>query len=165
MLDQWASAWGIPAAAVLDLKQRMGIAARGVEPPVPIEGKPGSEVRQQSLIRIAAAQSGVWLTRNNVGALVDERGVPIRFGLANESKVQNEQVKSGDLIGINPVLITPQHVGTVIGQFASVECKHETWRYTATKHEVSQLNWANFVISKGGYACFATGPEIFNQQR
>lgn len=89
----------------------------------------------------------------------------MRYGLANESKAQNEQVKSGDLIGIRPILIGPQHVGQLIGQFVSVEAKHQTWVYKGDKHETAQLNWANFVISKGGFACFATGPGIFNQQR
>lgn len=161
MLDEWASAWGIPPAAVLDLRQRMGVDGA---PPAELEGKPGSEVRQQGLIRLAAAKSGVWLTRNNVGALLDERGVPVRYGLANESKEQNKHVKSADLIGIRPVLIGPHHVGRVIGQFVSVECKHETWRYKGDAHEVAQLAWANFVAAKGGFSCFATGPSDFKPQ-
>lgn len=165
LLDEWAIAWGVPLNALADLRQRMGIAAVAGMPLVTPEGKPGSEVRQQSLIRLDAADCNVWLTRNNVGALVDARGVPVRYGLANESKAQNEQVKSGDLIGIRPILIGPQHVGQLIGQFVSVEAKHQTWVYKGDKHETAQLNWANFVISKGGFACFATGPGIFNQQR
>jgi hypothetical protein len=137
----------------------------GVSPPVVVDGKPGSESRQQSLVRIDAAESGVWLTRNNVGALLDARGIPVRYGLANESKAQNESVKSADLIGIRSVLIGPQHVGTVIGQFVSRECKHEGWTYKGDKHEVAQLNWCNFVLSKGGDAAFCTGPGSFNSNR
>lgn len=165
LLDEWARTWGVGMDALLDLRLRMGVAGNRAMPVVEPEGKPGSEVRQQSLIRIDAGKCGVWLTRNNVGALIDERGVPVRYGLANETKVQNEQTKSADLIGIRSILIGPQHVGTVIGQFVSVECKHETWTYKGDKHESAQLNWANFVISKGGFACFATGPGTFNQQR
>lgn len=96
---------------------------------------------------------------------MDERGVPVRYGLANESKSQNQEIKSADLIGIKPTLIGPHHVGQVIGQFVSIECKHQTWQYKGDKHEVAQLNWANFVNSKGGFACFATGPEVFNPTR
>lgn len=165
LLDEWAKTWGVSSAALLDLRQRIGIAASAATPAVVEDGKPGSEVRQQSLIRLAAVEAGVWLTRNNVGALIDERGVPVRYGLANESKAQNESVKSADLIGIRPILIGPQHVGQVIGQFASIECKHQTWVYKGDKHEVAQLKWCNFVIGKGGFACFATGPEIFKQHR
>lgn len=162
MLDAWAAKWGVPADALLDLRQQMGIV---FQPSLAVEGQQGSESRQQSLIRLDAAQSGVWLTRNNVGALLDERGVPVRYGLANESKEQNKHVKSADLIGIRSVLVGPQHVGQVIGQFVSVECKHEGWQFKGDKHETAQLAWANFVTAKGGFACFATGPGIFNQQR
>lgn len=161
MLDEWASRWGVLPAALVDLRQRMGVDGA---PPVALDGKPGSEVRQQALIRLDAAQSGVWLTRNNVGALIDDRGVPVRYGIANETKEQNRQVKSADLIGMRPILIGPQHMGYVIGQFASVECKHATWRYKGDAHETAQKAWADFVLSKGGFACFATGPGIFQQR-
>ena len=160
-LDEWARRWGISADALLDLRRQMG-----VDNAPRIEAtNDASESRQQSLIRLDAAANGVWLTRNNVGALLDERGVPIRFGLANESKAQNLAVKSADLIGIRPVLIGPHHVGQTIGQFASVECKKASWHYTGDKHEKAQVAWCEFVLSKGGFACFATGPGIFNQQR
>ena len=160
-LDEWAQAWGVSAAALLDLRTRMGIAEARIE----ATGAAGSESRQQSLIRIDAADSGVWLTRNNVGALLDERGIPVRYGLANESKEQNKAVKSADLIGIKPILIGPQHLNMVIGQFVSREAKHETWTYKGDKHEVAQLAWCNFVLSKGGDAAFCTGPGSFNNSR
>ena len=149
ILDEWAAKWSVDTDALYDLRFQMGIAHM----PMPeLLGKTGSEVRQQSLVRIAAAQSGVWLTRNNVGALLDDRGVPVRYGLANESKAQNEAVKSADLIGIRPVLIRPQHVGHLIGQFVSREIKHEGWTWKGDKHEQAQLAWAKFVLSKGGDA-------------
>lgn len=157
-IDEWARAWRIPPDALFDLRFRMGIA----DTLASITGAAdGSESRQQSLVRLDAAQRGIWLTRNNVGALLDERGVPIRYGLANESKAQNQAVKSADLIGIRPILIGPQHVGTIIGQFVSREVKHAAWTYKGDKHEIAQLAWANFVLSKGGDAAFATGPGSF----
>lgn len=162
-LDEWARDWGIPASALLDLRTRLGVAADAMPAPQ-LDGKPGSETRQQGLVRLDAAQSGVWLTRNNVGALLDERGVPVRYGLANESSLQNKVVKSADLIGIKSILIGPQHVGMVIGQFVSRECKHETWTYKGDKHEIAQLAWCNFVLSKGGDAAFCTGPGSFNNR-
>lgn len=130
----------------------------------PTAGNPGSETRQQSLVRIEAANNGVWLTRNNVGALLDNRNIPVRYGLANESKEQNKSVKSADLIGIRPILIGPQHMGMLIGQFVSREAKHETWTYKGDEHEVAQLAWCNFVLSKGGDAAFCTGPGSFNSK-
>lgn len=116
-----------------------------------------SEAGVQQRVRIAASEIGWTLFRNNVGVLRDERGVPVRFGLANESSAQNKIIKSGDLIGIRPILITQDMVGQVIGQFVSLECKHEKWRYTGTVHEEAQAKWRDLVRSMGGYADFTTG--------
>lgn len=158
MLDEWAARWGVPYEALVDLRARVGIVSVTAT-----KGKAG-ESRQQSIIRLEAAHKGVWLTRNNVGALMDSRGVPVRYGLANESKAQNEAIKSGDLIGIRPVVIQSRHVGSTIGQFVSREIKHEAWTYRGDAHERAQLAWIKFVISKGGDAAFATGPGSFNYE-
>lgn len=158
-LDDWAKQWGVSDSAMYDLRIRLGI---DHAPLLAATGEMASEQRQQSLVRIEAAKKGIWLTRNNVGALLDNRGVPVRYGLANESKKQNEQIKSGDLIGMKSILITQQHVGQVIAQFVSRELKKEGWVFRGDEHETAQLNWCNFVISKGGDAAFCTGPGSFN---
>lgn len=116
-----------------------------------------SEAAQQALVRLEASRKGLVLWRNNVGVLVDERGVPVRFGLANDSAAVNRSIKSADLVGIRPLLITPAHVGSVVGQFVSREVKAEGWRYTGTERERAQLRWAELVLSLGGDAAFATG--------
>ena len=88
----------------------------------------------------------------------DERGVPIRFGLANTSKAVNGELKSGDLIGIRPVLITPDMVGKVIGQFVSRECKESHWKYNPRDtRDVAQGRWAALVNSLGGDAKVTVG--------
>lgn len=161
-LDAWAAQWNVPAEALMQLRVLMGVDGRGA---VLEAGEEGSESRQQSLVRIDAAQNGVWLTRNNVGALLNPEGVPVRYGLANESKVQNEKVKSADLIGMRSIIIGPHHVGQMIAQFVSREVKHEGWKFTGTAREVAQLAWCNFVLSKGGDAAFVTGPGSFNNKR
>lgn len=155
MIDEWAKHWGVPVGAIADLKRRMGIDLgrqwHGDDPP-------GSEGRQQSLVRLEAAQKGIRLFRNNVGAMRDERGVPVRFGLANDSKALNDVIKSADLIGWTPTVIQPHMVGMTLAVFTSVEMKHETWQYKGDAHEQAQLAWANLVIAGGGRAMFATGP-------
>lgn len=167
LLDDWARQWGVPVEAVMDLRRRMGTAEQNSRPDnKERKDLPGySESRQQSLILDVAMQNGVWLTRNNVGALLDDRGIPVRYGLANESKARNTVIKSGDLIGVRPVLIGPQHLNTVIGQIVSVECKEEDWRFNPKdKHTAAQNNWAEFLTAKGGLAMFANSPESFLQQ-
>jgi hypothetical protein len=118
------------------------------------------EASVQARVRLEIARRGWHAWRNNVGTLLDSRGVPVRFGLANDSKAVNSNVKSGDLIGIIPRVITPQDVGTVIGQFASWECKREGWRPSPTDdHEQAQMRWAELVLLAGGHAAFVTSPD------
>lgn len=116
-----------------------------------------SEAYVQSCVRLEAARKGLKLWRNNVGALPDARGVPVRYGLANDSAQLNKEVKSGDLIGWRPVLISPAHVGSTIAQFVSRECKRPDWKYSGDDRERAQLRWAQAVQADGGDACFVTG--------
>ncbi len=116
-----------------------------------------NESQLQTLIKLEASQKGARLWRNNVGAIHTADGTFIRFGLANESKLQNSVIKSSDLIGIRPVVITQDMVGKTIGQFISREVKTPGWIYHRTnKHEQAQLAWIELINSFGGDACFAT---------
>lgn len=151
-LEQWAIKWGVSYHAIQDLKNELGL----------IQTDPGelaglSEAAVQSRVRLEASQKGARLFRNNVGALKDARGVPVRFGLANDNAQINEAIKSSDLIGIKPVLITPDMVGRTIGQFLAREVKEANWKYTGSDHEKAQLAFINLIISKGGDAAFCNG--------
>lgn len=163
MLTEWGRKWGVSEVALAELRVLMGVVVEAGSPVPVVTGDTGSEARQQSLVRIDAAQSGVWLTRNNVGVLIDKSDRPVRFGLANESPAQNKIMKSADLIGMRPVVITQAHVGHTIAQFVSREVKREGWRYTGDEHEVAQRNWLNFVVAKGGDAAFCCGPGSFSK--
>lgn len=115
----------------------------------------GNESEAQSRIRLAAsAVPGLYLFRNNVGALKDERGRMVRYGLANDTKALNETLKSSDLIGIRRVEITPAMAGHVIGQFVAWETKRPGWTYSATPRELAQRRWLDFVLALGGDARF-----------
>jgi len=160
-LHQWAIKHGVSLAAVEELKTLMGVGFVPVD--VSTTAPKKSEAYQTSLVRLQAPFHGIWLTRNNVGALMDKTGRPVRYGLANETKQQNEKFKSGDLIGIHTFTVEQHHVGMQIGQFCSIEMKEQGWQYTGDEHEQGQLNFANFVVSKGGAAIFASEPHhLFN---
>lgn len=116
-----------------------------------------SEATIQAKVRLEAARQGICLFRNNVGVLKDATGRPIRYGLANDSSRINGVVKSGDLIGWLPLVITQEHVGQTIAQFTSLECKAGGWEYSGTEREKAQLAWIRLVIAGGGYAKFTTG--------
>lgn len=150
ILEDWAMRWGINPAALDDLKARLRIATDPEAKATP----PGSEAGVQQRARLAASQSGGRLWRNNVGAYLDKRGIPVRYGLCNESKELNKRIKSADLIGITPVAITHEHIGRTLGVFTSIECKHRGWQYSGTEHEAAQLAWANLILSLGGIARF-----------
>lgn len=150
-LNQWAARWRIPEAALVDLRAQLTPAA----PVVP--ARPGSEASVQQGVRLAAAKRGVLLWRNNVGALLDQRGIPVRYGLANDTKDMNRRVKSADLIGVRPLRVTPDMVGSTIGQFVSFEVKAADWKWSGDAHEMAQLNWAALIWSVGGHATFTTG--------
>lgn len=152
LLEEWAARWGISPAAISDLRQQ------GVLQFLPTGNRSGlSEAAMQNQYRMAAAQEGCVLWRNNVGALLDDRGVPVRYGLANESKKMNEVWKSGDLIGIRPTTVTRAMVGTTLGRFVSAEIKEGGWKYTGRGREKAQMNWIELVRSLGGEANFVTG--------
>jgi hypothetical protein len=143
-------------AAFRDLQTTLGT----YTPPLPAEapGAGKSEAWAQSMVRMEASQKGIKLFRNNVGALKDERGRLVRYGLGNDSPQMNDVIKSGDLIGIRPLLIQPCHVGHTVGQFVSREIKEPGWQFTGQGREAAQLAWANLINSCGGDAGFATGP-------
>lgn len=116
-----------------------------------------SEAAIQVNVRLAASKAKWAVWRNNTGVLQDERGVPVRFGLCNDSKQLNARYKSSDLIGLRPVLITQEMVGKVIGQFVAREVKHGGWHYKATEREKAQAAFLALVNSMGGDGKFTTG--------
>ena len=140
----WAAAWGIPPEALADLTRRL------IPDPPPVH--PGySETAVQSRIRAEASEAGAVLWRNNVGA-----AGALRWGLANDSHAVNLRVKSSDLIGIRPLIITPEYVGATVGIFMAREVKRSGWKYTGTPRERAQLRFLEIVASMGGDASFTT---------
>ncbi len=110
-----------------------------------------TELDLQNRIRLDFMDTGGRLWRNNVGAFYDKKRI-VRYGLANESKKINSTLKSADLIGIKPILITDAHVGKIIGQFVSREIKNPCVRINKTKRLDAQKNWALLIQLFGGDA-------------
>lgn len=154
LVHQWATDWGFPPHAVADLMSRMGM---GFEPKQFAELAGWSESAIQSKVRVDAAKSDILLWRNNVGALQDDTGRVVRYGLCNDTADLNKRVKSSDLIGMKKTWITPQMVGTFIGQFAAREVKEYGWRYTGTDREAAQAKFGQIVTAWGGDFKFTCG--------
>ena len=117
---------------------------------------PVNERSVQDAVRLEASQLGIRLWRNNVGCFADNGGRLVRYGLANDSAATNAVMKSGDLIGIRPVLIEQRHVGTTIGQFVSRECKASGWKPDKSDRTKAQMAWCNLINSLGGDAQIVT---------
>lgn len=145
MLTEWATAWGLPPAALADLVARLTTADHA-----PSEAG-RSEAAVQADIRLAAAKRGdLVLWRNNSGALTDDAGRLIRFGLGNDSAQANRRLKSADLIGIH----RPS------GRFVSIEVKRPGWKHSdASERDRAQAAWAATVAAMGGVALRVTSAQ------
>ena len=158
LLRMWGTRNGVSRAALAELEGLLGIAGRAALSDPEAAGEPGSESRQQSLIRLEAAKKDIILWRNNVGAFKTDEGGYVRYGLANDSQAMNERIKSSDLIGIRRKVVTPEMLGSVVGVFVARECKKEGWTLRASdKHAGAQQTFINLVNAYGGDAAFATG--------
>jgi hypothetical protein len=73
-----------------------------------------SEQVIQQRIRLELGRGPVRLWRNNVGALRDEHGRLVRYGLAPGSS---------DLIGLRQLRVGAEHQGQVLAVFSAIEVK------------------------------------------
>lgn len=100
-------------------------------------------------IRLAQPANGT-LWRNQVGVAEYPGGTKVPYGLTRGAS---------DLIGIRSLLIQPEHVGTIVGQFAACEVKSAQGRLRP-----EQLLFLNLVRAKGGLAFHARSVVEFLQQ-
>jgi hypothetical protein len=110
-----------------------------------------SERAIQNEVLLAASEAGYTLFRNNVGtgwagevqrlkdgSILIRNPRPLHAGLCKGSS---------DLIGLRPLVITAEDVGSTIAQFAAVEIKTANGR--TSPH---QRNFLEFVTNAGGIA-------------
>lgn len=150
-LAAWVLRHGIPQSSIVELNQIFGTGT----PPASNQ----SEAAVSQRVRLQASVQGARLWRNNVGVWIDDRGVPIRYGLCNESASQNQALKSSDLIGITPVVIRQEHVGLTVGVFTAYEIKEGDWSYRGVGREGAQLAFLQLVAGMGGIAKFVNSED------
>jgi hypothetical protein len=81
-----------------------------------------SEQELQQRIRLELGRGAVRLWRNNVGALRDQRGRLVSYGLCPGSS---------DLIGLRRLRVAPEHLGQELAVFCALEIKSQRGRPTA----------------------------------
>ena len=106
-----------------------------------------NETDFRNWLQCELSKHGIRAWRNNTGVFFTANGTPTRAGLCKGS---------ADLIGIVPIKITEQMVGSVIGVFLSAETKskHGTRR-------PEQVAWAEMVNKMGGIAIFVKPGDDF----
>lgn len=97
-----------------------------------------SEQELQQRIRLELGRGPVRLWRNNVGALRDQRGRLVSYGLCPGSS---------DLIGLRRLRVTPEHLGQELAVFCALEIKSQRGRPTA-----EQQRFLALVQAMGGLA-------------
>ena len=107
-----------------------------------------SEQEIQQQIRLQLGRGPVRLWRNNCGALLDQRGQMVAYGLCKGSS---------DLIGLRQVVIGPEHLGQTLAVFSAIEVKAPRGRATT-----EQLAFIAAVQSLGGLAGVAKSVEDAN---
>lgn len=105
---------------------------------------PSHEAKVQNTIRLALGRGLVKLWRNNTGALKDQQGRMVTFGLCKGSS---------DLIGYRTVTISPEMVGRQLAVFVAIEVK-DRGRPTP-----EQLAYVDVVRKAGGLAGVARSIE------
>lgn len=97
-----------------------------------------SEQQTQQQIRLELSRGPVRLWRNNTGALRDQRGQLVRYGLCEGSS---------DLIGYRTITVTPDMVGQKVAVFTAIEVKAPRGRTTPQQEAFLAL-----VTEAGGLA-------------
>lgn len=119
-------------------------------------GEGASEAAVVKRCQVQASRMRGRLWKNHKGAAVLQDGTFMRYGLLNESKRISDEIKSSDLIGGYPLVITQEMVGTTVCQLWLVECKEEDWHYGGDPHELAQLKFLELGLAMGARATFAT---------
>ena len=113
--------------------------------------------QQQARLIMARLHCQIW--RNNSGACTDDTGRLIRYGLGNDSAQLNKKIKSSDLIGITPTLITAEMVGYHLGVFTALEVKPSGWTLKPSDERGhAQAKFHEIVQQACGFAGFVTDP-------
>jgi hypothetical protein len=89
-----------------------------------------SEQELQQRIRLELGRGPVRLWRNNVGALRDQRGQLVSYGLCRGSS---------DLIGLRRLTIGPEHLGQSLAVFVAIEVKSERGRLAAEQQQFLEV--------------------------
>lgn len=128
------------------------------------------EAKAKDTVLLRANQWGSRLFKNNSGVAFTEGGRPVFFGLGNEGKKSETDIRTPDDVGWTEITITPEMVGKKVAVFTCIDSKKLGFvvkpNYTVGTREYGQNKFFQQVINAGGIAGFACNAEqvddIFN---
>lgn len=128
------------------------------------------EAKAKESVLLRANQWRSRLFKNNSGVAFTEGGRPVFFGLGNEGKKGDNDIRTPDDVGWTEVTITPEMVGNTVAVFTCIDSKKLGFtvkdHYTKGTREYGQNKFFQQVIKSNGIAGFACNAEqvddIFN---
>ncbi|EEO8517994.1 hypothetical protein G6K62_003844 [Salmonella enterica subsp. enterica serovar Rubislaw] len=156
-LEQWAIRHGVSQMALYELYALYQPDGTPHEDGV-------SESATSKECELIAARAGQRIWRNNSGALKNEKGMMVRYGLGNTSAKINAVMKSSDYIGIKTKIVTPDMIGSKVGVFIAAEMKRPDWHMIPSdKRAQAQATFGAIVENAGGEFRFITHPSQFEK--
>lgn len=123
------------------------------------------EGKVQDDVEVLASSFFSRLLRNNSGALFNDLGTMVRYGLGNISAKFNKKNKSSDLIGWTTITITPDMVGRKVAIFTAIEIKPETFKINPPYRDDStpwaQERFVYQVREAGGFGAIVNSGEHY----
>jgi hypothetical protein len=151
---EWAVGAGLTLEQIRSYQHHLGVYDERLT-----TGEGASEAAVVKRCQVRASKMGGRLWKNHKGAAVLQDGTFMRYGLLNESKRISDEIKSSDLIGGYPRVITADMVGSTICQLWLVECKEEDWHFRDDPHANAQLKFLELGLAMGARATFATSED------
>lgn len=118
-------------------------------------------------VLLGANRRGCRLYRNNSGVAYDQFNRPVFFGLGNEGKKSDDDLRTPDYVGFHKLTITPEMVGKTVPIFTAIDAKKLGFvckeYYSKGSREYGQKLFFDIVEQAGGIAGFASSEEQVNE--
>lgn len=151
---EWAVSEGLTLEQIRSFQHHVGVYDERLT-----DGEGASEAAVLARCKVRASKMGGRLWRNNKGAAYLQDGTFLRYGILNDSKRISDEIKSSDLIGGYPLVITADMVGSTVCQLWLVEVKKEDWHFSDDPHDNAQLKFLELGLAMGARATFATSED------
>ena len=118
------------------------------------------EGKAKQIVKLRATEWGARLYKNNSGVAYTADSRPVFFGLGNEGKKDDDDIRTPDEVGYTVVTVTPEMVGKQIAVFTCFDAKKLGFvvkpNYAKGTREFGQQKFFDRVLRDNGIAGFAS---------